>query len=487
MQNNDFKKILITTAIDYTNDVIHIGHAYQKILADSIARFYRLKMQKDKVFFVTGTDEFGATCQKASVKANMSEIDFVTDISNKDKFQLDTLQISYDRFIRTTDLDHKKFVQQFYMKCFNNKDIYKDTYEGLYCEGCEAYKTLSELNSNNQCVLHPLRTIQKIREENYFFSWSKYSNFLLELLKKPNFVLPLGKLNEMVAFVKNGLKDIPISRPKKNVSWGITVPNDDSHVIYVWFDALVNYYTASCELGFWNDETKIVHILGKDNARWHALLWPAMLKSCGYKVPDTIYVHGFMNINGQKISKSLGNVILPSDLVDNFSVDAVRYYLLKHGPITEDVDISVEHLRQVYNADLANGLGNTVSRISKVAEKSEIDFDLQNFKFQDNFDQFNHNIFNSSIFEPLINNYRVDITLQNIWNELSNLDKHINNTKPWEITDKNKLKDILTYQVKEIIKIANLIEPFMPSTSSKIKNQFCSSKITFLEPLFKRL
>jgi len=171
MQNNDFKKILITTAIDYTNDVIHIGHAYQKILADSIARFYRLKMQKDKVFFVTGTDEFGATCQKASVKANMSEIDFVTDISNKDKFQLDTLQISYDRFIRTTDLDHKKFVQQFYMKCFNNKDIYKDTYEGLYCEGCEAYKTLSELNSNNQCVLHPLRTIQKIREENYFFSW----------------------------------------------------------------------------------------------------------------------------------------------------------------------------------------------------------------------------------------------------------------------------------------------------------------------------
>jgi len=374
MKNDIFKKFFITTAIDYTNDVIHIGHAYQKILADTLARYYRLKIGKENTYFLTGTDEYGTTNQKAAEKAELSPKEYVDGISSKNKEQIDYLNISYDRFIRTTDADHKEQVINFYKKSLENGDIYKDSYEGLYCEGCESYKTLTELNEEGECLLHPTRKIQKIQEENYFFKWSKYSDFLLDLLKDETFVLPEGKCKEMIAFVEQGLKDLPVTRPKYKVSWGIEAPNDTEHVLYVWFDALVNYFTAGKPLGFWEDDTKIVHILGKDNARWHALLWPAMLKSAGYRVPSTIYVHGFINLNGEKISKSRGNVIRPSDLVRDFGVDAVRYYFLKQGPIVEDVDISIDQLKEVYNSDLANGLGNTVSRIAKLAERSNLEF-----------------------------------------------------------------------------------------------------------------
>ena len=473
----DYQKYLITTAIDYTNDVIHLGHSFQKILADSIARFYRLKHGENNVFFVTGTDEHGSTSEKAAKKLNMSPMEFVTGISLKDKNQQDLLNVSYDRFIRTTDEDHKKTAQEFYNKAFENGDIYKSTYQGLYCEGCESYKTLSDLNDDGQCLLHPTREIQKINEENYFFAWSKYSDFLLELLEKPDFILPENKKNEMVAFVKSGLKDIPISRPTSKVSWGIPVPNDSEHVLYVWFDALINYYTAAYPKGFWTEDTKILHILGKDNARWHALLWPAMLKSCGFKVPSTVYVHGFMNLNGQKISKSLGNVILASDLVEQYGSDAIRFYLLKHGPITEDVDISIEHFKQVYNADLANGLGNLVARISKLAEKSGFQFNLQ----------FDNDLYNSDVYEPLQKNYRVDLTINNILSEISKVDKNINQTEPWKITDQDKLFEVLNYQAEQILKIAKLLQPFIPSASKKIVQQFTASKITSGKPLFPRI
>ena len=477
MKNKNFKKFLITTAIDYTNDVIHIGHAYQKILTDSIARYYRLSLGKETTYFLTGTDEYGSTNQKAAEKAGLTPKQFVDEVSSKSKEQIDALNISYDRFIRTTDKDHMQQVADFYNRSFANGDVYKGSYEGLYCEGCEAYKTLTELNEEGECLLHPTRKIQKLTEENYFFKWSKYADFLLELLSNPEFVLPEGKRKEMISFVEQGLKDLPITRPKYKVSWGIDVPNDPEHVLYVWFDALVNYFSAAYPLGFWDEDTKIVHMLGKDNARWHALLWPAMLKSAGFRVPTTVYVHGFINLNGEKISKSRGNVIRPTDLVNQFGVDAVRYYFLKHGPITEDVDISLDHLKEVYNADLANGLGNTVARIAKLAERSGFDFTLEQ----------NSNLFDSEIFDPLVENFRVDITLSNIWKEISLLDKHINDNEPWSIKDEIKLKEVLTYEVNAIRKIASYLEPFIPNAAKRIQTQFNSSKIVSESGLFPRI
>ncbi|EKE00234.1 MAG: hypothetical protein ACD_22C00072G0017 [uncultured bacterium] len=471
------KKYLITTAIDYTNDVIHIGQAYEKILADATARFLRLKHGDKNVFFLTGTDEHGTTNEKAAKARNLSPLEHVTDISKKDQEQADALQISYNRFFRTTDEDHKKTAADFFDKAFKAGDIYKHKYQGLYCEGCEAYKTLSELNDQGQCLLHPTREIQKVDEENYFFKWAKYSNYLKTLVSSAGFVLPEGKQKEMLAFIENGIQDIPVTRPKYKLSWGITPKNDAEHVIYVWFDALINYFTVGSQLGFWDEDTSIVHFVGKDVARWHTLLWPAMLQSAGYRSPDQVYVHGFINLDGQKISKSRGNVIRPTDLVTKYGVDAVRYYFLKHGPIVEDVNISMSHLEEVYNADLANGLGNTVARLAKLAEKSGLDFETAPIP---------DNIWESDIFKPF-EEYRVDVVLQNIWGLLSELDKHINENEPWKITDRKKLHQVLTEEINKLRIVAVLLEPFIPQTAKLIQEQFASPKIKAVSGLFPRI
>jgi len=477
MEANKRKKILITTAIDYVNDVIHVGHAYQKVLSDCIARFERLHLGTENVYFLTGTDEYGTTNEKAAAKRNITPKEHVDEISGLDKQQIDSLNVSYNRFIRTTDEDHKKFAQEVFSKALAAGDIYKSHYEGLYCEGCESYKTMSELTEDGQCTLHPTRQIQKIDEEDYFFKWTKYQGFLLDLLKDERFVLPDGKRREMIAFVEQGLKDIPVTRPKYKVSWGIEAPNDPEQVIYVWFDALINYYTAGYQNGFWDEDTRIVHFLGKDNARWHALLWPAMLKSTGLRLPDTVYVHGFINLNGQKISKSTGNMIRPNELVEQFGVDASRYYLLKHGPITDDVNISLDHLKEVYNSDLANGLGNTVARIAKMAEKSGLAFEVK---------PLSSDLFNEDWARPF-NDYRVDLAILNIWKQLSDLDKHINENQPWGITDISKLADVLGYEVDQIRRIARMIEPYMPETAKKIQDQFNQEHICAGTGLFPRL
>ena len=471
-------KVLVTTAIDYTNDVIHIGHAYQKILADCIARYYRLKLGNEKVYFLTGTDEYGTTNEKAAKACGLEPKQHVDEISAKDREQLDVLNVSYDRFFRTTDSDHAKVASEFYSKVLENGDIYKDMYTGLYCESCESYKTFSELNEDGQCLVHYYKEIQEIKEENYFFRWSKYADFLRGLVTSPRFVLPEGKKKEMLAFIENGIKDIPVTRPKYKVSWGITAPNDPEQVIYVWFDALINYYTAAQPKSFWDDSTEIIHILGKDNAKWHVLLWPAMLKSAGIRVPDTIYVHGFINLEGQKISKSRGNVILPSDLVNKYGADTVRYYFLKHGPIVEDVDISLKHLEEVYNADLANGLGNTVARLAKLAENSGLDFPVAGNSFN-----YWEEVWPT---QPVSESFRVDVAIRNVWNKLANLDHNINEDQPWKLTGED-LKKVLTHQINQLRIISELIEPFIPETAKKIQTQFASLKIKAQSPLFPRL
>ncbi len=468
---------MITTAIDYANDVIHIGHAYEKILADSVARYYRKIYGKENVYFLTGTDEHGTTNYLAAKEENMSVEEYTRKISSLDRKEIDALNISYDRFIRTTDPDHVKTASNLFEKALERGDIYKAEYEGFYCEGCEEYKTLSDLDEDKKCPQHPNKQIRLLKEENYFLRWSAYENALRELIeKKDDFILPENKKNEMLAFLEQGLNDIPVSRPKYKVPWGISVPSDEEQIIYVWYDALVNYYTAAKQKDMWNEKTKIIHFVGKDILRFHALLWPVMLLSLELPLPDTIYAHGFINLKGKKISKSLGNVIRPSDLVKKYGVDAVRYYFLKHGPITEDVDISIKHLEEVYNADLANGLGNTVARIAKMAERSGLSFEPQEKEF----------VWQAPWSAP-ISKFRVDLALQNIWRMLTDLDKHINENEPWAIEDQEELKNVLSKEVYQIRKISLILEPFIPSTSRRIQEQFFKDRIRSEEPLFPKL
>lgn len=460
------KKYYVTTAIDYTNDVIHIGHAYQKLLADVLARYHR--QIGDETHFLTGTDEHGQNVEKSAIEKGVEPKEFVDKIAKEDKKQWDKLNISYSRFIRTTDEDHTKFSQEFYLKAKANGDIYKAKYEGYYCEGCESFKEASEL-VDEKCEFHPTKEIQKIVEENYFFALSKYQKFLTDHIKKhPEFIWPDSKRREIISFIKSGLKDFSISR--QNVAWGIPVPDDPTHTIYVWFDALINYLTYGDKEKCWPAD---VHVLGKDNQRFHAIYWPAMLKSAGYKLPKTILVHDFISLNGQKVSKSLGNVILPSELADKFGVDGVRYYFLRYGPLTNDIDITLEKIKNVYNADLANGLGNLVSRIAKMAETNDIDCGKTDIKKLDKF-----------ISEP-IENFRFDWALEEIWKKVKILDTKINSEEMWKDT-KSKIVSFVEI-VEGLRQIAFDLQPFLPKTAEQIIKIFEGPKIKSAEALFPRL
>ena len=459
-------KFYVTTAIDYTNDVIHIGHAYQKILADVLARYHRLI--GDKTYFLTGTDEHGQKVDKSAKEKSIDPKEFVDKIAAEDKKQWDSLNISYDRFIRTTDEDHVKFAQEFYLKVKANGDIYKAKYEGLYCEGCESFKEESEL-VDGKCEFHPNKELQHIAEENYFFALSKYQKFLEEHVKKhPEFVWPDSKRNEILSFIKAGLKDFSVSR--QNLSWGIPVPDDPRHTIYVWFDALINYLTYGDKENCWPAD---IHVLGKDNQRFHAIYWPAMLKSAGYELPKTILVHDFISLNGQKISKSLGNVILPTELIEKFGVDGVRYYFLKHGPLTNDVDITLKKITEVYNSDLANGLGNLVARVAKLCEEAGA---KGVGEFKENLDLINADLAA----------FRFDFALDKIWQQIKFLDRRINNEEPWKINDKKQLKNKLHEYSYEILNISHLLKPFLPETAQLIFDQFSAKEIKSQANLFPR-
>lgn len=480
-------KFYITTAIDYVNDTIHIGHAFQKIAADVLARYYRIILGKDNVFFLTGTDEYGQKAEKAAKAAGMFPLEFVRKISLSDKGQQDSLNISYDRFIETTDNDHAKVAQEIWNRVGENTDIYLGDYSGLYCEGCEAYYEESDL-TNGKCSLHPNQEIKKITEKNYFFRWSKYKDFLIKHIKNnPDFIYPAHRANEMLEFAKN-IKDIPISR--SNFTWGVSIPastqggpNEKKQVMYVWFDALTNYLTG---VGFLKDKKLFekfwpadVHILGKDNLRWHALLWPAMLKSAGIKLPKTILVNGFLNINGQKISKSIGNVIRPSEWVKKYGADAIRYYLLSQTVITKDSDISEEKLLQVYNADLANGLGNLVARVAKLCETN-------NTEPSNLVPSIPLSLSETAGYNELFKSFQFNVILEQIWREIKDLDVEINKRKPWSL-QKNEANQFLTNFTHQLRNIAFALKPFLPETAKKIEEQFKGPKIVSQKPLFPRI
>ncbi len=455
-------KFYITTAIDYVNDTIHIGHAFQKVIADVLARYWRIKLGEDNVFFLTGTDEYGRKALKAAIEAGISPKEFVDKIAESDQKEQDSLNISYNRFVRTTDPDHTKVVQEIWRRVDEGGDIYLGEYTGLYCEGCEAYYTEEDL-VDGKCPFHPTLTIKQVTEKNYFFKWSKYRDFLIEHIKShPEFILPESRKNEMLKFAQN-IKDIPVSRT--NFKWGIPVPNDPEQVIYVWFDALTNYLTG---IGFLEETQKFkkfwpadVHILGKDNIRWHTLLWPAMLKSAGIELPKTILVNGFLSLNGEKISKSSGNIIRPSDWVSKFGIDAVRYYLLQSGPITEDSDISEEKLKTAYNANLANGLGNLLERVFKMVVDYGIPINDKNLDrkitglAQETESKYHEHFGDYNLFE----------VLKVIFGFMKELDRYVNEKEPWNLY-KNKdaeLEPVLNSLFHGIEEIIKWISPFMPA------------------------
>jgi methionyl-tRNA synthetase len=466
-------KFYITTAIDYVNDIIHIGHAFQKIAADVLARYYRAKLGDENVFFLTGTDEYGQKAEKAAKEEGTSPAEFVKKISDSDQKQQDALNISYNRFVRTTDSDHSRVAQEIWRRVQESGDIYLGEYTGLYCEGCEAYYKEEDL-TNGKCPFHPNKEVKKVTEKNYFFKWTRYKDFLIDHIKKnPEFIFPHYRANEMLEFAKN-IEDIPISR--SNFKWGVPVPGEPEQVLYVWFDALTNYLTG---VGFLENKDLFnkfwpadIHILGKDNLRWHSLLWPAMLKSADIKLPKRILVNGFLNLNGQKISKSLGNIVRPTDWVEKYGADAVRYYLLRYANITEDNDISEDKLRDSYNADLANGLGNLAARVARLCEK-------ENLEVSDSYKVWCADVTRA------LEGLKINEGLAGIWKLIADADQKINDKEPWNLSGE-ELSAVLKDLVRRIQEIAFNLRPFLPETAEKISKQF-SGKIKTSQALFPRL
>lgn len=463
------KKFYVTTAIDYPSANPHIGHAYQKVVADVLFRWN--KLLGNDCWFLTGTDEHGKKIEINAKEKGKTPKEFVDEVSEKFKEAWASLNIEPSRFIRTTDKDHEKLVQEVIKKCNENGDIYIGEYEGYYCTNCEAYITEKDL-VNGECPYHPGKKIDKLKEESYFFKLSKYQKFLLDLYEKhPEFILPKERRNEIVRRVKEGLNDLSVSRT--SFSWGIPFPLNKKHVTYVWFDALFNYISGSGKNHkYWPAD---VHLLGKDNSWFHCVYWPAFLKSSGYKLPKTVFVHGFLTFNGQKISKSLGNSVSPKVLAEKYGADTVRYFLCRQFPFAsgEDGDFDEKALIDRHNNELANKLGNLVSRVSGLIEKNGIEKTENKLLRRMELKKI----------DKLFESFEFDKILNEIFGFVDVCNEYVQDKKPWETGDKKVL-----YELKEsILKIAELLWPFIPESSEKIKKQFSAKKIKKGEILFEKI
>ena len=454
------KKFYITTAIDYVNAKPHIGHAFEKVLADALARWHKLK--GEKVFLLTGTDE---NAQKNAQVAEEQNIPVKKFVDRNSKYFIDLcniLNVDYDRFIRTTETEHKKISQEIFKKVYDKGEIYKGKYEGLYCVGCEAFITEKDL-VDGKCPEHKKKP-DFVSEDAYFFKLSKYKNKLIKFVE--NYIIPEDKKNEILSRLKKeDLRDLCVSR--FNLNWGIDSPIDKNFKIYVWFDALINYYSGAN--GNWPAD---VHIVGKGINWFHSVIWPAMLMSAEIELPKRLLVHSYLTVEGQKISKSLGNVIDPVELAKKYPVDSIRYALLKGTPFS-DFDFSEKYLIEKHNNELANKLGNLVSRVSGLIEKNG--FEKTDVKLLKKL--------NEKKIEKLFDCYEFDKVLNEIFSFIDICNEYVQNKRPWETKDKKVL-----YELKEsILKIAELLSPFIPESSEKIKKQFSATKIKKGEVLFKKI
>jgi methionyl-tRNA synthetase len=456
-------KFYITTPIYYVNDKPHIGHAYCTFAADTVARYQR--MLGKEVFFLTGTDENASKNAEAAQKAGETDTkDYVDRMSAIWQMTWDELGISNNDFIRTTEQRHIEAVNKFWHEVNKKGDIYKGEYEGLYCVGCEGYKVESDL-VDGKCPEHN-REPEVLKEENYFFKASKYKEALLKYIEEnPDFVQPKSRRQEVVNYITDHLNDISISRPTKG--WGIPVPGDESQVIYVWFDALINYLTAvdygKEDSNFESWWSEVNHLVGKDIIKFHCALWPAMLLSAGVSLPKKVFAHGFFTIEDKKISKSLGNAIDPKDLAETYGVETLKYFLLREIPFGSDGDFSIERISARYDSDLANGLGNFASRVASMAAGREL-------LVGEDLKQLTEKSWGE--YKTAMENYQFSQALEVVWSLLSAGDKLIEETKPWELKkDESRgaeLDTILGSLVETLRHVSWMLVPFMPDKSRVI-------------------
>lgn len=483
-------KFYITTALAYVNASPHMGHAFQFVRSDAIARYRRLK--GDDVWFLTGTDEYGSKLYKTAQKQGITPQKLVNKNAKTFKEIDKLLNISYNDFIRTTDKKrHWPGAQLIWRKLRESGDLYKAQYKGYYCFGCEAYINVKELK-DGKCVYHD--TIpESLDEENYFFRLSKYADKLKRIIENNEIeIVPQSRQKEALNIIEEGLRDVSFSRPKKILPWGIPVPNDESHVMYVWCDALTNYISAlgygSGNLGklnkYWPAD---VHVIGKDNLRFHALYWPAMLMSAGLALPKQIYIHGFLTSGGQKMSKTIGNVVSPLEVAGKYGAEPLRYYLLKEIPVVEDGDFTIEHFEEVYNADLANGLGNTLARVLAMAEKyssmnQSADSAERIMNYESNTEWKEIINVTRECVDYALNSFNTPQALAGIWHILRKIDEDIDKTKPWELCNNSEsirriggknqeLHRLLFNWLGALWNVGNLLKPFLPETAEKIFKQ----------------
>lgn len=478
-------QFFITTAIDYVNSLPHIGTAYEKIGADVLARFHR--MLGDNVVFQMGNDEHSVNVKKSAEKKNLSPKNYCDEMRPQFEAIWKKLSITYDQFIQTSELKHHEAVKKFIGLLDQNGDIFEGDYEGLYCESCEAYYTEKDL-VDGVCPQHKTQP-KFIKEKNFFFKLTKYGDILLNHIEKnPDFILPSSRRNEIINVIKSGLKDISISRA--GFDWGIPFPKKPNHVVYVWFDALINYLSL---IGFTENSEHFkatwpasLHVIGKDITRFHCVIWPAMLLSAKLPLPKTVFGHGFVYLKGEKMSKSLGNVVTPLDVADKYGPDALRYYLMRTASFGDDSNFTWDDFILRYNSDLANGLGNAISRTAGMIERY-FGGSLSPSISKENEEEINLKL-NTYISEikDLLNPVKSgDIhfhrALEKIWSWLSEVDRFIDNQAPWTLAKEKKmdqLATVLTLVVSQLFCITLLIKPFLPETSEKIWAIFGWDKIT---------
>jgi len=451
-------KFYITTPIYYINDKPHIGHAYTTIVADVLAR-WRGGLGED-VTFSTGVDENAQKTVDAAAKLG-EEIHAYTDrMAEIWESTWQKLGISYTDFIRTTEPRHAMVVADFWKRMEAAGDIYRDKYEGFYCVPCETFYKEEELTPDGLCPVHKI-TAEWVSEENYYFSLSKYQQPLLDFYEAhEEFVAPANRFNEIKSFVEHGLEDVSFSREKK--AWGIPVPDDPNQVIYVWADALVNYITVVGGVEGWEQHPADIHMIAKDIARFHAIIWPAMLMSAGLPLPGQVVTHGFLTINNTKISKTLGNVIDPLTEVATYGIDALRYFLLRELPFGEDGDFSEAKMKERYNSDLANGLGNFAARVLALAEKEELRRVPLEGVFQGEIDAMKESVF------AKIKDYKFHDALVLVWVTISYGDKYLNDNAVWAIKDDDDRRKKIFNLVSLLDNVAAILLPFMPESSRKI-------------------
>lgn len=472
------KKFYITTSIAYTNAKPHIGFALELVQADILARHYQQKGYD--MFFLTGTDDHGIKIQESAQKEKINPKTFVEKNIKLFKNLVENINISNDDFISTSDeKKHQQGAIYLWKKLVKNNDIYKKTYQGLYCVGCEAFVNKRDL-IEGKCPHHQKKP-ELVSEENYFFRLSKYKETIKELVKNNKYkIIPIARKNEVLNIIDE-MEDISFSRPVEKLSWGISVPNDKSQTMYVWCDALANYISA---LGYGTKKTNKfkkywpadIHVIGKDILKFHAIYWPAMLLSAGLEIPKKLFVHGHITSEGKKMSKSLGNVVDPMEVIKKYGTDALRYYLLREIPSTADGDFSWKRFDEIYNGELANELGNLVNRAIKMINKNNLSM-KKFYKAKSIYESYPE-------FSKEIENFNFNFVLENIWQRVRSANRIIELKKPWKMKEKKQIIDLFEKIFFQIQIIALSLEPFMPETAEKIKKQLKTLKA---EPLFPRI